>query len=404
MHLTLGPMRTPLTGDLEIEVVERKGLGHPDTISDALAERFSIAFTRYCTDRFDRILHHNVDKVLLVGGSARPAFGGGEVLAPMEAFLAGRATSQYRGEGIPVAELAVNGSRAWLKEHFRALDPIRHVTVHCLTRPGSASLASLAQDDSAAPLANDTSVGVGFAPETPLERAVRAVERRLNAPETKLLHPEIGEDVKVLGVRRRHRLQLTVACALIDRELANPADYRHACERVAAISLETALEVSGMEVEVRVNTADVPEKGQFYLTVTGTSAEAGDDGQAGRGNRANGLITPGRPMTLESVAGKNPRTHVGKLYNVAAGLLAEALVEEIDAVREAECVLVSRVGHPIDDPPLADVRLRCAPGAGEAPWRRAEALVREHVRAIPGLWRELVEGRVALDRWPLRVR
>ncbi|HEX9895893.1 MAG TPA: methionine adenosyltransferase [Gemmatimonadales bacterium] len=384
-------MRTPLTGDLEIEVVERKGLGHPDTISDALAERFSVAFTRYCADRFDRILHHNVDKVLLVGGSARPAFGGGEVLAPMEAFLAGRATSQYRGEGIPVAELAVNGSRAWLKEHFRALDPIRHVTVHCLTRPGSASLASLAQDDSAAPLANDTSVGVGFAPETPLERAVRAVERRLNAPETKLLHPEIGEDVKVLGVRRRHRLQLTVACALIDRELANPADYRHACERVAAISLETALEVSGMEVEVRVNTADVPEKGQFYLTVTGTSAEAGDDGQAGRGNRANGLITPYRPMSLEAAPGKNPLNHVGKLYQVAGERIARDVVARLPDIAAAECWLVSRIGDPVDRPQLVDLHVMSPKGMVPADFiDPVEDIVAGELARIPTLWREVV--------------
>jgi S-adenosylmethionine synthetase len=94
---------------------------------------------------------------------------------------------------------------------------------------------------------------------------------------------------------------------------------------------------------------------------------------------------------------------VGKLYNVTAGLLAQALVEGIEEVEEAECVLVSRVGHPIDDPPLADVRLRCAAGAGEAPWRRAAEIAREQVRAIRGLWRELVEGRVGLDRWPLRV-
>jgi len=309
----------------------------------------------------------------------------------MEAFLAGRATSQYRGEGIPVAELAVNSSRAWLKEHFRALDPIRHVTVHCLTRPGSASLASLAQDDSAAPLANDTSVGVGFAPETPLERAVRAVERRLNAPETKLLHPEIGEDVKVLGVRRRHRLQLTVACALIDRELANPADYRHACERVAAISLETALEVSGMEVEVRVNTADVPEKGQFYLTVTGTSAEAGDDGQAGRGNRANGLITPYRPMSLEAAPGKNPLNHVGKLYQVAGERIARDVVARLPDIAAAECWLVSRIGDPVDRPQLVDLHVMSPKGMVPADFiDPVEDIVAGELARIPTLWREVV--------------
>ena len=151
-----------------------------------------------------------------------------------------------------------------------------------------------------------------------------------------------------------------------------------------------------------VNAADDDARGVYYLTVTGTSAEAGDDGQAGRGNRVNGLITPGRPMTLESVAGKNPITHVVKLYNVCASLLAQALVDEVEGVREAECVLVSRIGRPIDEPQLAELRLRCDAPTGSPPWKRAEELAHAHLRAVPSLWRDLVEGRVALDRWPLR--
>ncbi|HSJ96111.1 MAG TPA: methionine adenosyltransferase, partial [Myxococcota bacterium] len=62
-----------------VEVVERKGLGHPDSICDALAEAFSLALSRFYREHFGRILHHNVDKVLLVGGRAEPAFGGGAV-------------------------------------------------------------------------------------------------------------------------------------------------------------------------------------------------------------------------------------------------------------------------------------------------------------------------------------
>jgi S-adenosylmethionine synthetase len=107
-------------------------------------------------------------------------------------------------------------------------------------------------------------------------------------------------------------------------------------------------------------------------------------------------------MTLESVAGKNPVSHVGKLYNLCASLLAQALVDEIDEVREAEVLLVSRIGHPIDDPQLAELRLRCDAPEGSRPWTRAAELAREHLRAVPSLWQELVEGRVALDRWPLR--
>ena len=46
-------------------------------------------------------------------------------------------------------------------------------------------------------------------------------------------------------------------------------------------------------------------------------------------------------MTLEAAAGKNPVNHVGKLYNLAAGRMAEALVELLPEVQDASCVLVN---------------------------------------------------------------
>jgi S-adenosylmethionine synthetase len=154
-------------------------------------------------------------------------------------------------------------------------------------------------------------------------------------------------------------------------------------------------------VEVCVNAADDEAAGRVYLTVTGLSAEAGDDGEAGRGNRVNGLIAPERPTTLESVAGKNPVTHVGKLYNVTASLLASDLVRTIPEVQDAEVRLVSRIGRPVDEPQIVDVRLRVEGEAAKA-WDHAARLARAHVRAIPDLWRDLLAERIRLDRWPLR--
>jgi S-adenosylmethionine synthetase len=150
-----------------------------------------------------------------------------------------------------------------------------------------------------------------------------------------------------------------------------------------------------------VNTADDPSRGSLYLTVTGTSAEAGDDGEAGRGNRVNGLISPYRPMTMESVAGKNPVTHVGKLYNVLAGLVAQDVVDGIPGVAEATCHLVSQIGGPIADPQLTDVRLRCD-DLGAPVRRRVEEIVRQRLGQISTLWKDIATGALALDRWPLR--
>jgi S-adenosylmethionine synthetase len=213
-------------------------------------------------------------------------------------------------------------------------------------------------------LANDTSIGVGHAPLSPLERLVLAVERAINGRDRRRDELAWGEDVKVMGIRCGERLQLTVACAMIARYVADLDNY---LERTAALEgfvRKVATEQGFPACEVGINTADSPATGDIYLTVTGTSAEAGDDGQVGRGNRVNGLITPCQPMSLEAAAGKNPVTHVGKIYNVVARQIADSLVEAVSEIAKAQCLLVSRIGAPVTSPAAVHIKLAtkdCAP-------------------------------------------
>jgi S-adenosylmethionine synthetase len=264
------------------------------------------------------------------------------------------------------------------------------VRIHPRIRSTSPDLAALflRRREAGAPLANDTSLGVGFAPLDALERAVLAVERKLNSAEVKAAQPEIGEDVKVMGVRNGDDIELTVACALVGRHVADLDDYRRKKARIRDIAAEAA---DG--AEVALNTADGDAADSVYLTVTGLSAEAGDDGQVGRGNRVNGLITPYRPMSLEAAAGKNPVSHVGKLYNLLAGRIARALVAEVSGVREAYCYLVSRIGRPVTEPQLIDLKLRLDDPAALAGVRpRVEELARAELAGVTTLWRELLDG------------
>lgn len=379
-----------------VEIVERKGLGHPDTLCDALAEEVSLTLSRFYLERFGFVLHHNVDKVLLRGGAARPAFAGGEVDEPIELYLAGRATRDYGGVKIPVDELAIGACRSWLSAHLHALDAERHVRVHCLIRPGSSDLVELfeRQRRGAPRLANDTAMGVGFAPLTPLEGAVLAAERSLQERAA----PERGEDVKVMGVRVGEYSVLTVSCPFVGGHLRDLDAYLAARHRAAERARTAATAALGVETAVEINTADDPAAESVFLTVTGTSAEAGDDGQTGRGNRANGLITPARPMTIESIAGKNPITHVGKLYNVAATRIAEALVSGIDGAREAHVLLVSRIGTPIEEPQVVHVRLRAEiPGRAAELATRAREITRHHIEGIGSLWELLLSRNIATD-------
>jgi S-adenosylmethionine synthetase len=394
MKLNIMPLQTPFAESEGVEIVERKGKGHPDTLCDALAEQLSTALCRFYQERFGLILHHNVDKALLYGGAAKPAFGGGQVAEPFEIFLAGRATREYGGVKVPVEELAVEGSREWLRRNLHALDPDRDVKIHCLIRPGSSDLVELylRSRQTGIWLANDTSCGVGFAPLSELERVVLQVETFLNSPGIKERFPEYGEDIKIMGVRNGGKMVLTLACAFVDRFVGDLRDYLEKKRKLAQLARETAQRITGLEVEVEVNTGDDENGGHVYLTVTGTSAEAGDDGQVGRGNRVNGLITPYRPMTLEAGAGKNPVTHVGKLYNLIANAMAGAIVEAIPEVLACQCYLVSQIGRPVADPQIADIRLYTEGRPVSELGREIKQIVDDHLARIGTLWEQVVAG------------
>jgi len=382
-----------------IEIVERKGIGHPDTICDVLAETLSRNLSRYYLDHFGLVLHHNVDKGLLFGGCSIPAFGGGEVLEPMEIFLVGRATMRFSDLKVPVQEIAVESSRQWFREKFHALDPEKHLKIHCLLRPGSQDLTELylRQAKTGMPLANDTSCGVGYAPLSGLEQMVLATERHLNSKETHEQYPAVGQDIKVMGVRRNGRISLTIACAFVGRYLDNMTAYLRYKNLLATEARRCCADLGARQVEVTVNTADDPDRESIYLTVTGTSGEAGDDGEVGRGNRVNGLITPYRPMNMEAAAGKNPVTHVGKIYNLGARQLAARLVAEVEGIDGAFCYLVSQIGKPVHQPLCTDIRLQLAPGAILADLQgRAERITEESLNGLTTLWKQVVAGEMTV--------
>ncbi|HEY1360799.1 MAG TPA: methionine adenosyltransferase [Xanthobacteraceae bacterium] len=391
---------SPLPPQIDtIEIAERKGLGHPDTICDALAETFSRNLCREYRSRFGTILHHNVDKALLVGGRALPQFGAGRVLAPIGIYLAGRATIDAGGETLPIADIAVEGSRAWLRANLHALDPEQHVQIHNLVQPGSQDLRSLFMQRTGGDIsvANDTSIGVGYAPISALEQLVLAVERRINRRDRSREHPAWGEDIKVMGIRRGASVTITVACAMISRHLQNLDVYLAEKSALAELVKEVGAQHGFADIETFINSADDPARGAVYLTVTGTSAEAGDDGEVGRGNRVNGLITPSRPMSLEAAAGKNPVTHVGKLYNVLAGRIAQSITSEMPQIAAAQCFLVSRIGAPVTRPAVVNVKLATTDGSPPAELEsQVSEIVGAHLARVADLLDEFVAGAIEL--------
>ncbi|GAB6065438.1 methionine adenosyltransferase [Aquifex pyrophilus] len=397
-NIVVTPMTFEPVYEQDAEIVERKGIGHPDTICDNLAEELSVALSKLYIERFGAIMHHNVDKALLVGGEANPVFGGGEVISPIEIYLVGRALKEFEGKALPVEELAVEVARNWIKENIRNLDPDKHVIIKPRIKPGSKDLVDLFlrfQQKGEVPLANDTSFGVGYAPLDDLERIVFETEQLLNSPSFKDENPYVGEDIKVMGVRIRDRIRLTIACAFVSKYVKDLNDYLEKKEYIRKTVEEMARGLTKREVEVFVNTADDPERESVYITVTGTSAEQGDDGQVGRGNRVNGLITPYRPMSLEAAAGKNPVSHIGKIYNVVANVIADRVVSEIEEVEEAYCYLVSQIGKPINEPQVCDVKVRTKKEIKgiEEPIKR---IVNEELDEMPNTWKKFLNKEFAV--------
>lgn len=340
-----------------VEIVERKGIGHPDSVCDGIAEAVSRALSKLYLDEIGHILHYNTDETQLVAGRSAPAFGGGEIIKPIYVLVVGRATKTYHGQELPVDTVAVNAAREYLNSLFPDLNLDSDVIIDIKLGEGSGDLQDVFSEDSEAiPVANDSSFGVGHAPFTETEEIVYMAERKLNtgfADE----NPELGPDVKLMGKRENNRINITVAAAMVDKHIGDLNEYIDAVEAVQKYVLNIAKDITDREVSVDVNTADNYETGSVYITVTGTSAEQGDDGSVGRGNRANGLMTPNRPMSMEATSGKNPVNHIGKIYNLLSTEIAESVVAEIEGIRDLQIRILSQIGKPIDQPHVADVQV-----------------------------------------------
>lgn len=373
---------------MPVEFVERKGKGHPDTLSDKASEELSIALCQYYTEKFGRIFHHNVDKCVLVGGQSKSWFGGGEVSEPIYLLLVGRAAMSVNGKEVPVEKIANDVTHDWIRNDLHAFDSSKHLKIATRIRPGSVDLVKNFDLENDIPLANDTSFGVWYGPNTQLENIVYNVEKELNLNTTKEKFPGIGEDIKVMGIRRRDKINLTIACAIVSKYVENEDRYKDTVRIIQEIAKKVADKNTTLDYSIKVNTADNYDEKLYYLTVTGTSAEHGDDGQVGRGNRANGLITPFRPMTLEATAGKNPISHTGKIYNICANTIVAKILKEHSELDQVSCYIVSEIGKPISEPQAINVDLH----AQNSPKLQddVQSIVDEKMKELPKLWKQIV--------------
>lgn len=397
--LVNGSKRMPLEKQ-QIEIVERKGVGHPDSMCDAIMDQVSVGLSRAYLEKFGTIMHHNADKSLLVAGNVESRFGGGVVKEPMLLIFGDRATFEVDGESIPVEEIAIQTAKDWLKQNLRFVDPEVHMKYQVELKPGSQGLTDIFKRKECMLGANDTSAAVGYAPLTRTENMVLDTERYVNSGDFKKRFPEAGEDVKVMGFRNGANLNLTVAMAFVDRFVDSEKDYMRKKADIQADVQEFANAKGTFEkVVVDLNNLDVEGRGVdgVYLTVLGTSADGADSGQVGRGNKVNGVISLNRPIGTEAAAGKNPVSHVGKIYNALSHQIARSVVEKVPEVAETCIWLLSQIGNPIDQPAIAaaQVVLNSGTSLDEVQGRITEVIDGE-LANIEDFCKQLTYGKISV--------
>ncbi len=377
-----------------IELAERKGIGHPDSLADGVAESVSRALSRAYLEECGAVLHHNTDQGEIVAGESLPRFGGGRVTKPIYVLLTGRASKEYNGKVIPADAIAVKAARKHLHSTLNFLDMEQDIIVDCRMGTGSSDLREVfrATGTNPIPRANDTSFGVGHAPFSDLETIILEASDFIDY-QLRPQHPVIGTDVKIMGLRNGDEINLTVCCAMIDRFCSDLEDYIEGVELLREGVKKVASQNTDRRVSVDVNTGDDYTTNSLFLTVTGTSAEMGDDGSVGRGNRANGLITPHRPMSMEATSGKNPINHIGKIYNLLATGLAQQCVAEVDGIADLCIRLLSQIGKPIDHPLVAGIQYIPTEGADSRTISAdIEAIVDEGLSNITSITEKVIKG------------
>jgi S-adenosylmethionine synthetase len=398
--LVNGSNRTPLEKQ-PIEIVERKGVGHPDSMCDAIMDQVSVELSKAYLKEFGTILHHNTDKSLLVAGDVECKFGGGVVNEPMLLIFGDRATFGVGEKKVPVEEITINTAKNWLRENLRFVDPEKHMKYQVELKHGSQGLTDIFKRETCMLGANDTSAAVGYAPLTRTENMVLGTERYVNSKEFKKRFPASGEDVKVMGYKNGNVLNLTIAMAFVDRFVSDVKDYMSKKAEIQADVQEWVDKRSKFDkVNVYINTLDVEDRGVdgIFLTVLGTCADGADSGQVGRGNKVNGVISLNRPIGTEAAAGKNPVSHVGKIYNALSHQIARKICEEIPEVAETCVWLLSQIGKPIDQPAIAAAQVVMNDDAtfGKKIQERVTEVIDQQLATIEDFCEKLTYGKISV--------
>lgn len=332
------------------ELVERKGLGHPDTICDLIMNEISVELSKFYHKETGMVQHHNMDKGLLVAGQSQNKLGGGKITKPMKLVIGDRATFKAQGKNLPVSNIVLDTAKSWFDKNLRFVTD-DHIKIQVEVGPTSQELSSIFEKPESFG-SNDTSALVGYAPNTETESLVLDLEHYLNSKKFKKEFPESGEDVKIMAFRNNQNVDITIAMAFVDRFIDSEQKYFSKKEDIIQTVNEFLKAKSNLSSFVKINCLDKAHGGLsgMYLTVLGTSADNADSGEVGRGNMFNGLISPTRPAGAEAASGKNPVSHIGKIYNALSFKIANDIYLQVSGIDEVYVWMYNVIGNPIKEP------------------------------------------------------
>jgi S-adenosylmethionine synthetase len=338
----------------DIEIVERKGFGHPDTICDNIVNHVAEVLKKKYIEECGGVHHYNLDKALLTAGVGKVDFGKKYRLSSPIKLLIGDRASHVRE--FNVHKYIQNTAKDWWDENFEIVNE-KDIFIRNVSQPGSSALVDIFNRGQMS--ANDTSATVGYAPFSDLERIVCDVETTLQR--NRDIYPCIGQDIKVMGYRNRDKIDLTVAIAMIAEHINSVDEYVDAkADILADIKGYLVTGEPDFDFSIKINALDNYVRGidGLYLTNTGLSAESADSGQVGRGNNPLGVIPLNRPMSAEAEAGKNDVSHVGKIYNNLCYELADDIYKILyPEVEEVYVWMLSEIGKPLNEPKVVSVEV-----------------------------------------------
>ena len=311
-----------------------------------------------------------IDKLSIIGGGSKVKFGGGEMIAPIKVLVNGRFTDRFKNEKIDYMSIITKTIKDYFKELFPLLNIEKYLEIVDNTHHNEGPGVVYNDKDTTKNerkkffevvnktdfsrhnnqfRCNDTSTTVSYYPMSELEKTVLEIEMTLNSKEYKNKYPWTGNDIKIMGMRKDKKIEITACVPLISLYVKNIDDYINKLNLIKKDIYNIILNhFTNNPIEIFLNTRDNYKNNDMYMTLIGSAVESGDEGAVGRGNRSRGVIPFSRHFSMEASCGKNPVYHTGKLFTALGDQISKMIYDKYNLENIVYCT--SRMGDSIQNP------------------------------------------------------